>query len=31
MSRYDKLVERLRRRPPLSDFDDVRKVLEANG
>jgi predicted RNA binding protein YcfA (HicA-like mRNA interferase family) len=31
MTRYDKLVERLKRRPPDMDFDDVRKVLEARG
>jgi predicted RNA binding protein YcfA (HicA-like mRNA interferase family) len=31
MARGDKLVDRLRRRPPEADFDDIRKLLEDNG
>lgn len=31
MSRRDKLIEKIRRRPPEADFDDVRTVLMAFG
>jgi predicted RNA binding protein YcfA (HicA-like mRNA interferase family) len=31
MTRVDKLLERLRRRPPRASFSDVRKLLEAYG
>lgn len=31
MTRLDKLVEKIRRRPPEADFGDVRKLLEAHG
>ncbi len=29
MTRRDKLVEKIRRRPPEADFNDVRRLLEA--
>ncbi|MBI4310786.1 MAG: type II toxin-antitoxin system HicA family toxin [Chloroflexi bacterium] len=31
MSDLDKLIERIRSRPPVADFEDVRKLLEAFG
>ena len=31
MARYDKLVDRFKRRPPEADFEDVRRLLEAHG
>jgi len=31
VSRRDKLIERIRARPPEADFDDVRKLLERFG
>jgi predicted RNA binding protein YcfA (HicA-like mRNA interferase family) len=31
MSQLDKLIERIRRRPPEADFGDVRRLLEALG
>ena len=31
MSRLDKLIARIRARPPEADFNDVRKLLEAFG
>jgi predicted RNA binding protein YcfA (HicA-like mRNA interferase family) len=31
MARRDKLIARVRARPPLADFDDVRAVLELFG
>ncbi len=31
MTRLEKLIEAMRRRPPSADFGDVRKVLEAYG
>lgn len=31
MSRDDKLIARIKRRPPEADFDDVRKLLEMFG
>lgn len=31
MSQLDKLIERIRRRPPEANFDDVRRLLEAFG
>ncbi|MER3420207.1 MAG: hypothetical protein C4290_06650 [Chloroflexota bacterium] len=31
MARDEKLVDRLRRRPPEADFDDIRKLLEGDG
>ena len=31
MSRDDKLIERIRRRPPEADFRDVRRLLEMYG
>ena len=31
MVRLDKLVERICRRPPEADFEDVRRVLEGHG
>ena len=31
MSQWEKLLERLRRRPPEMDFDDVQKILEGYG
>jgi predicted RNA binding protein YcfA (HicA-like mRNA interferase family) len=31
VTRLEKLIEALRRRPPNADFADVRKVLEAYG
>lgn len=31
MTKRDKLVDRIRQRPPVADFDDVRAVLELHG
>ncbi|HXU24687.1 MAG TPA: type II toxin-antitoxin system HicA family toxin [Tepidiformaceae bacterium] len=31
VSQLEKSIQRLRARPPEADFDDVRRVLEANG
>lgn len=31
MSQHDKLIERIRARPPEADFNDVRRLLEAFG
>ena len=31
MTRRDKLIERIRARPPEADFSDVRRLLEAFG
>jgi predicted RNA binding protein YcfA (HicA-like mRNA interferase family) len=31
VTRREKLIERIRARPPEADFDDVRRVLEAFG
>ena len=31
MARYDKVVDRLKRRPPEADFENVRRLLEAHG
>lgn len=31
MSQLDKIIERIRKRPPEADFDDVCKLLEAYG
>ena len=31
MAPLDKIIERLLRRPPEADFDDVRAVLEGSG
>jgi predicted RNA binding protein YcfA (HicA-like mRNA interferase family) len=31
MTKRDKLVDRIRQRPPEADFDDVRAVLEMYG
>lgn len=31
MSRRDKLIERIRQRPPTAKFDDVRLIFEAYG
>ncbi len=31
MTRRDKLIERIRARPPEADFNDVRRLLEAFG
>lgn len=31
MTRRDKLIEKIRRRPPEADFSDVRTLLEADG
>ncbi len=31
MSQFDKLVVKLRARPPQAEFEDVRKVLEHHG
>lgn len=31
MAQYDKLVERLKRRPPEADYEDVRRLLLAMG
>lgn len=31
MTRRDKLIERIRRRPPIAKFGDVRSLLEAYG
>jgi len=31
MSQLEKIIERIRARPPEADFDDVRKLLEGYG
>jgi len=31
MTRRDKLIERIRRRPPIAKFSDVRSLLEDDG
>jgi predicted RNA binding protein YcfA (HicA-like mRNA interferase family) len=31
MAQVDKLIERMKRRPPDMDFSDVRRVLESRG